>query len=258
VEPFIGCGTCHPCRTGKPNCCANLRILGIHCDGGFAEHVGAPAVNLHVVPENLSLQQAAFAEPLAIGVQACRRGEVAAGDRVLILGAGPIGLATLEVARSRGAEVWITDINRRRLDLAASLGGMPIPADGIAAEVNRLTAGEGMPVVIEATGAPSVIEQTIGLVAAGGRIVIVGLAKQGETVTLPALDLTRKEVTMHGSRASTSCIPEALGLLASGIIRYTALATFLPLDQAPETFALLARDHAALDKAVFSLSEAAI
>lgn len=253
VEPFIGCGTCYPCRVGKPNCCANLRIVGIHCDGGFAEHMVAPVRNLHAVPDGLSLRDAAFAEPLAIGVQACRRGEVAAGDRLLVLGAGPIGLAILEVARSRGADVWITDVNQRRLDRAASLGGHPLRPENLAAEVARLTAGEGMPVVIEATGSPRVMAQTVDLVAAGGRIVIVGLAKKGEGVTLPGLDLTRKEVTLHGSRASADCFPEALRLLAGGAIRYTALATFLSLDEAPDTFALLARDQGALDKAVFAL-----
>lgn len=253
VEPFIGCGTCHACRVGKPNCCANLRIVGIHCDGGFAEHVRAPVANLHPVPDGLSLREAAFAEPLAIGVQACRRGEVAAGDRVLVLGAGPIGLAILEVARSRGAEVWMSDINARRLDLAVSLGATAMRPDHLAADIAALTRGEGMPVVIEATGSPQVMEQTIDLVAAGGRIVIVGLAKKGEGVTFPGLDLTRKEVTLHGSRASADCFPEALRLLAGGAIRYTALATFLPLEEAPDTFALLARDQGALDKAVFCL-----
>src|SRR6185312_13495232 len=101
VEPFIGCGHCCPCRIGKRNCCANLSIIGVHRDGGFAERVIAPAANLHPIPSDMSDFEASFAEPVAIGVQACRRGEVTAGDRVLVLGAGPIGLAIGEVARAR-------------------------------------------------------------------------------------------------------------------------------------------------------------
>ena len=253
VEPFIGCGHCYPCRIGKSNCCANLRIIGIHREGGFAEFVCAPVQNLHPVPEGLSMVEASFAEPLAIGVQACRRGEVAAGDRVLILGCGPIGLALIEVARAYGAEVWATDVNSSRLETAAWLGATPVASGNLLDEVLRITSGEGMPVVIEATGVPKVMEQTIDLVAAGGRIVIVGLAKKGEGVTLPGLDFTRKEVTILGSRASVNCFPEALRLLASGSIRYTSVATAMPLAEAPEAFARLAKDQGAYHKAVFVL-----
>jgi L-gulonate 5-dehydrogenase len=155
VEPFIGCGSCYPCRIGKSNCCANLQIIGIHREGGFADYVIAPIDRLHIVPPGLSPFQASFAEPVAIGVQACRRGAVSEGDRVLILGAGPIGLALVEVARARGAEVFITDVAEERLHTAADLGATPLPAgEGLLAEVMRRTSDEGMPVVIERPATP--------------------------------------------------------------------------------------------------------
>src|SRR4051812_45412852 len=110
VEPFIGCGHCYPCRVGKSNCCSNLRIIGVHQPGGYAELVTAPATHVHVVPDGLSSFDATFAEPVAIGVQACRRGAVAAGEQVLILGCGPIGLALAEVALARGAIPIVTDV----------------------------------------------------------------------------------------------------------------------------------------------------
>lgn len=251
VEPFIGCGRCYPCRVGKSNCCANLSIIGVHREGGFAEVVVAPIDRLHPIPEGLSMHDASFAEPLAIGVQACRRAQVTAADTVLVLGAGPIGLALVEVARAYGATVFATDIAPKRLETAAWLGATPLPAEDLAEHVGNVTNGEGMPVVIEATGVPAVMAQTLGLVAAGGRIVIVGLAKRGDGVTFPGLDITRKEATILGSRASVDCFPEALRLLAGGAIRYTSVATALPLARAPETFALLARDHGAMHKAVF-------
>jgi L-gulonate 5-dehydrogenase len=251
VDPFIGCGHCYPCRIGKRNCCANLTIIGVHRDGGFAETVRAPAGNLHRIPDNMTDFEASFAEPVAIGVQACRRGEVVAGDRVLILGAGPIGLAILEVARAYGAEAFITDIKAERLNTARDLGGVPLRNETLAVEVARLTNGEGMPVVIEATGVAAVMEQTIDLVAAGGRIVIVGLVKKGTEMRLPGLDLTRKEVTLHGSRASVDCFPEALRLLSSGAIRYPGIATRVELEQAPGVFARLAESADAYHKAVF-------
>jgi L-gulonate 5-dehydrogenase len=252
VDPFIGCGRCYPCRIGKRNCCANLQIVGIHREGGFADFVSAPAGNLNPVPPNLSDFEAAFAEPVAIGVQGIRRGQVTADDAVLVLGAGPIGLAVVEVVLARGAKVYATDISPERLTIAADLGATPIEGgEGLRERVLELTNGEGMPVVMEATGAVPAMERTIDLVAAGGRIVILGLVKQGVGVTFPGLDFTRKEVTIFGSRASVDCFPEALELLATGRIRYPRIASRFALREAPEVFRRLADDPMALHKAVF-------
>lgn len=254
VDPFIGCGHCYPCRIGKRNCCANLTIIGVHRDGGFADFVSVPARNLVPVPENLSDFEASFAEPVAIGVQGCRRGEVTAEDQVLVLGAGPIGLAIVEVAKARGATVYITDLSAERLAIAADLGAIPIEGgEGLVKRVLEITNGEGMPVVMEATGAVAAMQQTTELVASGGRIVILGLVKQGVGVTLPGLDFTRKEVTIHGSRASIDCFPEALALIASGHIHYPKIASRFALSEAPAVFARLADNPMAIHKAVFIL-----
>ncbi len=254
VDPFIGCGHCYPCRIGKRNCCASLSIIGVHADGGFAEWLTAPAENLVPVPDSVSDFEAAFAEPVAIGVQGCNRGQVAEGDKVLVLGAGPIGLAILEVAKARGAVVYVTDLNAERLRIAADLGGIPIEGGpGLLERVLDLTGGEGMPVVMEATGAVPAMEQTIDLAAAGGRIVILGLVKKGTGVTLPGLDFTRKEVTIHGSRASVDCFPEALRLIAEGKIHYPKVAKRFALQDAPQVFQTLADNPLALHKAVFTM-----
>jgi L-gulonate 5-dehydrogenase len=252
VDPFIGCGACYACRVGKPNCCANLRIIGVHRDGGFADYVIVPEDKLVPVPAGLSAYDASFAEPVAIAVQASRRGEVTQDDTVLILGAGPIGLAMVEVVRARGAKVYVTDIAKERLETAEQLGGVPLEAGpGLLDKVMSLTNGEGMPVVIEATGAVNAIEQTFDLVAAGGRIVIVGLVKIGTAVSFPGLDITRKEVTLLGSRASTNCLAESLSLIASGKINYPRIGSRFDLKDAPEIFARLGQNPAALHKAVF-------
>lgn len=257
VDPFIGCGRCYPCRVGKRNCCANLTILGVQREGGIAEFVTAPAGNLVPVPDGLKDFDAAFAEPVAIGVQGCRRGTVGADDTVLVLGAGPIGLAVVEVVRARGARVYATDLSDERLAIAAEFGATPLPGGaGLLEAVMGITGGEGMPVVMEATGAASAMEQTINLVAAGGRIVILGLVGKVQGVTFPGLDLTRKEATILGSRASVDCFPEALDLIASGKIRYPKVATPFILDDAPAVFATLAANPMALHKAVF-ISESA-
>lgn len=251
VEPFLGCGRCYPCRVGKANCCANLEIIGLHRPGGFADSVTAPADHVHRIPGGLSLPFASFAEPVAIGVQACRRGDVGAGEHVLILGCGPIGLALIEVAKARGARVVASDVVPSRLEMAARLGADVLPAGpGQLAAVLEQTGGEGAAVVMEATGNPQVMESTVDLVAAGGRIVIVGLVKQGVSVSFPGLDFTRKEMTVLGSRASVRCFPEALSLLAGGAITYPRVATEFPLWDAPAVFARIAEDPAALHKGV--------
>jgi threonine dehydrogenase-like Zn-dependent dehydrogenase len=251
VEPFIGCGHCYPCRVGKSNCCMNLRIIGVHRPGGYAEYLTAPATLVHKIPPGLSLTFASFAEPVAIGVQGCRRGQVSAGETVLILGCGPIGLALIEVAKARGAAVWATDIAPERLATAARFGAETIPIDDhFVQTILERTNGEGMPVVLEATGSPKAMEQTVDLVAAGGRIVILGLVKQGVTVNFPGLDFTRKEMTIVGSRASVNCFPEALELMASGAVTYPQVATEFSLWDAPQVFANLAEHPGSVHKGV--------
>jgi L-gulonate 5-dehydrogenase len=252
VEPFIGCGACYPCRIGKSNCCMKLEIIGIHRPGGYAEYLTTPARLVHRVPDGLTLAFASFAEPVAIGVQICRRGEVGATDDVLVLGCGPIGLAVIEVARARGARVAASDINRARLETAERFGAEVLPAaEDLPQQVLERTNGEGMPVVVEATGNARAMEQTVDLVAPGGRIVIAGLVKQGVQVSFPGLDFTRKEMTVVGSRASVNCFPEALSLLASGAVTYPRVATEFPLWDSPRVFAELAANPGAVHKAVF-------
>ena len=252
IEPFLGCGQCYPCRIGKSNCCARLRIIGVHQAGGYAEWVMAPAPNIHPVPVGLSATWASFTEPLAIGVQACRRGEVKAGEYTLILGAGPIGLALVEVAKARGARPIVTDVVESRLEFARTLGAETHKADeSLLKNVLAETNGEGAPIVIEATGNPKAMESTVDLVASGGRIVIVGLVKQGTTVPFPGLDFTRKEMTVVGSRASLNCFPEALRLLASGKIHYPKVATEFSLWEAPSVFARLHTEPGTVHKGVF-------
>ncbi|HEY9594783.1 MAG TPA: zinc-binding alcohol dehydrogenase family protein [Spirochaetia bacterium] len=251
VEPFLGCGKCYPCRVGKSNCCANLEIIGVTRPGGFAELVAAPADHIHRVPSGLSFVTASFVEPIAIGVQACRRGAIGAGEYVLILGCGPIGLSLIDVARVRGARVVATDTNPSRLEMAERLGAEVLPSDGrLLDTVLSQTNGEGAPVVVEATGNAKAMEQTVDLVASGGRVVIVGLLNKGVMVNMPGLDFTRKEMTILGSRASVRCFPEALELLASGKIHYPEVATTFDMWEGPRILRELSENPGKLHKAV--------
>jgi L-gulonate 5-dehydrogenase len=250
VEPFIGCGKCYPCRVGKSNCCANLTILGVHKPGGYAEYLTAPAQNVHPVPDGLALFEATFAEPVAIAVQGCRRGEVGQ-EYVLVLGCGPIGLALIEVGKARGARVVATDISESRLETAAQLGAEVLLTDEhLLDRVMAQTNGEGAPVVMEATGSVMAMESTVDLVAAGGRIVIQGIVPRGVNIAFPGLDITRKEMTIIGARASVNCFPEALLLLASGAIHYPKIATAFSMWDAPTVFSDLNENPGKVHKGV--------
>ncbi len=256
IEPVVGCGHCYPCRIGKHNCCMNFCLIGLHRPGGYAELTLAPEQNIHRVPAGLDPVTASFAEPLTIGLHACRRAQVQAGEYTLILGAGPIGLAILEVARLRGARVVVTDLNETRLAFARELGAETLPADDhLLQAVLAQTSGEGVPVVLEATGAVAAMQLTVDLVAPGGRIVIVGLVKKGVPASFPALDFTRKEVNILGSRNSTNCFPEALALLASGAVRYPKVATQIPMWNGAAVFAKLHENPAAMHKGVLVLGQ---
>lgn len=252
IEPFLACGKCYPCRVGKPNCCANLQIIGVHRPGGYAEYLLAPAPNVHLVPSGVSPFRASFAEPITIGLHACQRGQVSGADYVFVLGCGPIGLAIIEVALVRGARVIATDVVDSRRDIAQRLGAETLKADEKLIEnVFAQTGGEGAPVVIEATGNPTVMQSTIDLVAAGGRIVIVGLVAKGVHVSLPGLEFTRKEVSIFGSRTEVGCFPEALALLASDKIKYPEHASDFDLWSAPAVFAEITRNPSMVHKGVF-------
>jgi len=251
IDPFVGCGKCYPCRIGKYNCCANLHILGVHSQGGFAEYLCVPANKLYLVPDDLPLHVAAFAEPIAIGIQACNRAEVTSADTVLIMGCGPIGMVTIEVAINRGARVIAADINEQRLRIAAQMGAEVLISDNnIVRKIHELTNNEGAAVVIEATGVKQVMEQMVELVAAGGRIVIVGLVPAGVGVTFPGLDFTRKELTILGSRTNRNCFPEALELLNSKKIVFPTLAKSFSLWDSPGLFNRLAENPGLYHKAV--------
>jgi L-gulonate 5-dehydrogenase len=143
------------------------------------------------------------------------------------------------------------DINPARLEMAGTLGAETIPAgEGLLPAIMERTNGEGMPVVLEATGNVAALESTPDLTAAGGRIVVVGLFKRGVGVTFPGLDFTRKELTVFGSRTEVNCFPEAIALLANGKITYPKVATEFSLWDAPGIFADIERDPAKFHKGI--------
>jgi threonine dehydrogenase-like Zn-dependent dehydrogenase len=245
VEPLIPCGGCYPCRIGRRNCCSRMRTVGVTTDGALAELFVVPAHCVYRLPAGLSPSVAALAEPFSIGFQAAARGEIAAADRVVVLGAGPIGLTTLAAAKVRGAQVAVADLLDARLAFAKGMGAdLTINSDSAdpVRAVLDWTEEEGASVVVEAVGLPQTLESTIRLVADAGRVVIVGVTER--KFCLRGVDVTRKELTISGSRNNLGRFQEAVDFvagntaLAGGMITHSypfkeAIAAFEKADQHP-------------------------
>ena len=203
VNPYIACGDCHACRAGLPNCCMKISVLGVHQDGGMADYLTLPVRNL-VPAGDLSADQAGSVEFLAIGAHAVRRGGVGPGSRILVIGAGPIGMGVALFAGIAGGQVTIADRDPDRLALVGSVTGITdlILADASLPDaVAGATAGDGFDVVFEATGNPASMEASFAFVAHGGKLVLVGLVKAAISFNDP--DFHRREMSVLASRNAT-------------------------------------------------------
>jgi 2-desacetyl-2-hydroxyethyl bacteriochlorophyllide A dehydrogenase len=203
VNPYLSCGNCAACLKGKPNCCVSISVLGVHQDGGLAELLSVPAGNL-IRTQGLTADECATVEFLAIGAHAVRRGAVTHHDKVLVVGAGPIGLGVALFARLSGGGVTVLDRDAERRATAQSLIGVPvIPAERDATDgTSRAALSNDFDVVFDATGNNLAMEKGFEYVAHGGRYVLVSVVKGSITFMDP--DFHRKELTLLASRNATS------------------------------------------------------
>jgi len=242
LDPSLPCGRCYPCRLGRYNCCANLRVIGVHAPGALAEYFSAPLAGLHYLPDSLDDEVGVMVEPLSIGVQAVTRSRLAAREKCLIIGAGTIGLSVLLVAAARGGICAVSDPCESRLALARQLGATVIlnPAEGDLTEAAAdLTEGEGPAVVFEVVGRPQTVLQAVELVAAAGRVVQVGLCSA--PLTFPGNIFLKKELDFLGSRLHCGTVPQAVKLIASGAINPEPLITHrMALEEAEQGLRLMA------------------
>ena len=203
VNPYISCGHCVGCRAGKPNCCVNIEVLGVHRDGGMATLLALPERNL-IRANELTIDQCATVEFLSIGAHAVRRGAVKDRDRVLVVGAGPIGLGVALFAHLSDARVAVYDRDAERSAGAESLtGAKALPGgDALGEAVATFTDGEDFDVVFDATGSAGAMQAGFDRVAHGGRYVLVSVVRDPITFSDP--DFHRKEMSLLGSRNATS------------------------------------------------------
>jgi threonine dehydrogenase-like Zn-dependent dehydrogenase len=254
LEPIESCGQCYACRSGRGNVCSNLEVYGVHRDGGMQEYMVIPQKLVHKVKEELDYKESVLVEPFTIGAQANWRGDVRDGDTVFIMGAGPIGLCCLKVAKTKGATVIISDLNESRLAFAKEWGAdHTIDASGVNVieEVMELTKQEGANVVIDAVCIPQTFEQAIEAASAAGRVVVLGFDERPSHIT--QLPITKKEVTITGSRLQTNQFPVVIEMFNDRTIDTRGMVTQeFPLDRIQEAISLIETSPEDVRKVVIS------
>ena len=202
--PYFNCGTCVACRHGLPNCCVNMKVCGVHVDGGMVEFLSVPSSSL-IHGQGLSVDELALIEPLAIGAHGVRRAAVRDGEIVLVVGAGPIGLGIMELARIAGAQVIALDINESRLAFCKNNLEIPHKINGVKENVverlKEITNNDMPTVVIDATGSRKAINDGFQYMAHGARYVLVGLQKGEVAFSHP--EFHKREGTLMSSRNAT-------------------------------------------------------
>ncbi|MFZ0043347.1 MAG: alcohol dehydrogenase catalytic domain-containing protein [Solirubrobacteraceae bacterium] len=196
--PLRACGHCYPCSVGRPNTCDNFQLIGIHVDGGLQELLSTGQEQVFPI-QTTDAAIAAMAEPVSIAVRAVRRARIGSGERVVVLGAGPIGLCVCLVARERGAEVLMIDLQESRLDAGRAVGAQTLlwtDAEAVVAGAREWGGPGGPPVGVDATGSPAAVRAMVDMVASAGRAVQVGMST-GE-VSLRIGSLTEKELDLLG------------------------------------------------------------
>lgn len=240
VIPYFHCGHCIACRSGKSNCCQQLRVAGIHIDGGMVEYLSVPSHSL-VHSEGLGYDELALVEPLAIGAHGVRRAGVQAGEFVLVVGAGPIGLGVMAFARLAGATVIALDLNEARLAFCREHLGVPhtinASAPNVVEQVRDITNGDMPTVVIDATGSLRAINTAFAYLAHGGRYVLVGLQKGAISFSHP--EFHKREATLMSSRNATRAdFDQVMASMKKGLVDPTTYITHrVDFDRVSDAFA---------------------
>lgn len=225
--PYFNCGECIACRSAKPNCCTDIKVCGVHVDGGMAEYLSVPSRTL-IHGEGLSFDELALVEPLAIGAHGVRRAAIQEDEFVLVIGAGPIGLGTMEFARIAGAKVIALDINDARLAFCKDKIKVPYVVNATAPDVLQqlrdITGGDMPTVVIDATGSLKAINNAFQYMAHGARFVLIGLQKENISFSHP--EFHKREATLMSSRNATrQDFEHVIASMKAGLVEPTTYIT---------------------------------
>ncbi|MEO6549072.1 MAG: zinc-binding alcohol dehydrogenase family protein [Ferruginibacter sp.] len=225
--PYFNCGKCIACRHNKPNCCVDIKVCGVHIDGGMAEYLSVPSYSL-VKSHGLGYDELALVEPLSVGAHGVRGANIKPGEFVLVIGAGPIGMGTMEFARIAGANVIALDINDQRLQFCKDRLKVNHAINGATedalARLKEITSNDMPTVIIDATGSQKAINNALQYLAHGGRFVLIGLQKEAISFSHP--EFHKRETTLMSSRNATrEDFEHVIDSMKSGLVDPTTYIT---------------------------------
>jgi len=243
-DSTIYCGACQYCKRGQINLCDNREVIGVSCGdyrrhGAFAEYVLVPERIMYPLPDDFSFNEAAMLEAASVAIHGVKVSLLEGGETALVIGAGMIGLLTLQAARAAGCKrVFISDVDATRLEMAKQVGADEVlhrSGAELLAEVLRLTGGNGVDVALEAVGRNETVASAIDCTRKGGKVTLIGNIMP--EVTLPLQKVVVKQLRLQGSCASSGEYPEAIELIAQGKIKVAPLITAVAsLEEGPRWF----------------------
>ncbi|MGD0348280.1 MAG: galactitol-1-phosphate 5-dehydrogenase [Terracidiphilus sp.] len=246
-DSTLYCGACFYCQRGEVNLCDNRQVIGVSCGdyrrhGAFAEYVAVPQRILYRLPDNLSFADAAMLEAASVALHAVRISQLRDGETALVIGAGMIGLLTMQAAQALGCErVFVSDIDASRLGLATEVGAretLHCSGAELVAELLKRTEGRGVDIAFEAVGRNETVNAAIDCTQKGGTVTLIGNIQP--EVTLPLQKVVTRQLHLQGSCASAGEYPQAIELIASGKIQVAPLITAIaPLEEGPRWFSRL-------------------
>lgn len=201
ANPYFNCTSCYSCERGLVNCCTTNQTMGVQREGAFSQYITMPIERVYD-GKGISAKALALIEPFCIGYHGVKRANVKKGDKVLIIGAGTIGVLAMFAAKALGAEVYVSDVAKGKIDYALELGadGVILNSNGedFEAKVNEITKGNGFDVTIEAVGLPTTFQSCIDAATFGGRVVLIGVGKSNLDFNFTMIQ--KKELNIYGSR----------------------------------------------------------
>ncbi len=243
-DSTVYCGACGYCARGEINLCENRQVIGVSCGdyrrhGAFAEYVALPQRILYRLPDQLSFAEAAMLEATSVALHAVRVSDATGGETALVIGAGMIGLLTMQAARAAGCTpVFIADVDKTRLNLARQIGAdeaLHLSGEKLVAAVLKLTNGRGVDLAYEAVGRDETVTAAIDCTRKGGTVTLIG--NIAPEVKLPLQKVVTRQIRLQGSCASAGEYPQAIELIASGKIKVAPLITAVaPLEDGPRWF----------------------
>ena len=245
VEPAMVCGRCDQCESGRENTCRELKFLGCpgQVEGCLCEYIVMPGECCFVIESKMGLERGVLCEPFAIGVYAVEQAGMKGGEKIAILGAGPIGLSCLAAAKAEGAKgIYATDKIDERVAVAKEAGavwaGNPDKEDVV--EAVRSQEGLGMDVVFECAGEQDAIDEAVEVLRPGGKLMLIGIPRV-ERISFAIDKIRRKEITIVNVRRQNECTQKAIDLIASGKVNLDFMMTHrFSLEESKEAFDLVA------------------